>query len=39
MIKKFALAAASVLALTACQDQASSGGSGGSRQEIAFSLF
>lgn len=34
MIKKFVLAATSVLALSACQDQASSGGSGGSRQEI-----
>jgi phosphate transport system substrate-binding protein len=34
MMKQIALVAVSMLALTACQDQASSGGSGGSRQEI-----
>ena len=34
MIKNIALAAVSVLALSACNDQASSGGSGASRQEI-----
>jgi phosphate transport system substrate-binding protein len=34
MLKNIAFVAVSALALTACQDQASSGGAGGSRQEI-----
>jgi phosphate transport system substrate-binding protein len=34
MLKKLSLLAISTLALAACNDQASSGGSGGSRQEI-----
>jgi phosphate transport system substrate-binding protein len=34
MIKKLSLLAISTLALSACNDQASSGGAGGSRQEI-----
>lgn len=34
MLKKLSILAVSTLALSACNDQASSGGSGGSRQEI-----
>lgn len=34
MLKKLSLLAISTLAITACNDQASSGGAGGSRQEI-----